>query len=114
MVVMSLTFKIQNGVDDVFERFGAGNRSVFSDVTDQENRNGAVLREQEKLVRSFPHLRHRAGRGFDHRRKNSLDGIDYDGGRVETLNFMKNVFEIGLRQQEKILRLDSQSLAAEF
>ena len=56
MVVMSLAFEIKNGVDNVLEDLWTGDRTFFRDVPDQKNRNAAILRQQEKLMRDFPHL----------------------------------------------------------
>ena len=114
MVVMALAFEIQNGIDDVLERFRAGNRSVFGDVADQEDGDRAVLCQQQELMSDFPHLRNRSGRRLDQRGENRLDGIDDNRRRLEPLDFVKNVFEICLGQQIKILGLNAQALAAQF
>ena len=45
VIVMTLAFEIKDRVDDMLESFGSGNRTFLGDVTDQEDGNGAVLRE---------------------------------------------------------------------
>jgi hypothetical protein len=65
MVVMSLSFEIQNCIDNMFKSARTGNRTILGDVANQEDRNRTVLRQQEKLMRDFPYLRNRTGRRFD-------------------------------------------------
>ena len=57
VVVMAFAFEVENGIDDVFEDLWTSDRTFLGDVADQKNWNAAVLREDEKLVRDFPHLR---------------------------------------------------------
>ena len=44
MVMMAVAFEIQDGVDDMFERFWAGDLSVFRHVAGKENGRSGLLR----------------------------------------------------------------------
>ena len=114
MVVMSFAFEIEDRIDDMLQRLWSGDRTVFGDVADKENRDRAVLCQQQELVSYFPHLRNRAGRRFYQRRENRLDGIDDDRAGIQAVYFVEDVLKIGLGQQIQIVSFNSQSLAAQF
>ena len=65
-------------------------------------------------MRDFPHLRNRSRRRFDRTRKDRLDRIDDDRAGLQSLDFVDDVFEVGLRQQVDIFSFDCESLATQL
>jgi len=114
MIVMSLAFEIKHRVNDVFENLWTSDRTLFGYVPNQKNRNAAILREHEKLMRDFPHLRNRTRRRFDRARKNRLDRIDYYCAGLEPVDFVDDVFEIGLGQEIDVFSFDSKPFASQL
>ena len=56
MVVMAFTFEVENRIDDMFEGFWSGDRTVLGDMADQKNGNRPVLCEQQKLMGHLTYL----------------------------------------------------------
>ena len=78
---MAVTFKRQHRVDDMFEQFWSGDRTVFGDVSDQHHGTTAIFGEARQCLRAFTHLRDRARRALDARKADRLDGVDYEQRR---------------------------------
>src|SRR5688572_10107680 len=114
MIVMTFAFEIQNRVYDVLERFWTSNRSFFGDVTNQKNRNTAILSQRKKLVRDFPYLRNRSRRGFDRARKDSLNRIDDHSAGTESIDLVKYLFEVGFGKRVKVAGSDAEAIAAKL
>ena len=73
MLQHSFALEIENGVDDVLERLGAGDAAAFGDVPNGEHRCLRLLGEAHQARGAFPHLADVAGRAFEVARENGLN-----------------------------------------
>src|SRR6185503_16646304 len=80
----------------------------------QKNRHAAVLCQQEKLVRDFPHLRNRTGCRFDRAREHGLNRVDEHRAWIQAIDLVKDLFEIGFGKEVEVLRSDAESIAAQL
>ena len=75
----ALAFEIEHGIDHMLQHAGPGDGALLGHMADQEQRDAALLRQPDEIVTAGPHLRDRAGGGFDRIGKQRLHRID-DGG----------------------------------
>src|SRR5436190_20004818 len=78
--VVAFTFKIENGVGNVFKSLGTGDGAFFGDVTNDENRRKSVFSQLHQLECAFPHLADTARSGRQMTGEDSLDRVNDDEG----------------------------------
>src|SRR5688572_4938735 len=76
MIVMAVAFEIENSIDDMFECFRAGDRTVLCDVSSKKHRCRRLLGKCHKVGRDISNLRYAARSGFDPVTENRLDRIN--------------------------------------
>ena len=96
---MALAFEVQNGIDDVFERFRARETAVFGDVPDKEGRNVLAFRGKQHLRRGFAHLPDAAGRRLKLLGEHRLHRIDDDESRLDARGLFEDPFEAGFGEE---------------
>ena len=57
-----VAFELYDGVDDVFENLRAGKRTLFVDVSDEDDRHAARLGKAQQGGSALSHLGDAAGR----------------------------------------------------
>ena len=91
--VVTIAFERDHCVDDVLQRAGPRERTVFRHVPDQQRRDTELLRQPLRAHRTVAHLGHRPGParrvGILHR----LDGVDRDHVGAHRLGVRAHVGE---------------------
>jgi hypothetical protein len=100
--VMTLTFEREHGVDDVLEHPRPGERALLRDVTDQHDRERALLGQRHELVRASSDLHHRTGRGTEQRIVHGLDRVDDDDRRLHFVDRSDDLRQRRLGQQPQV------------
>ena len=59
--MIAVAFKIQNRIDHMLQKFGAGNGTIFGHVTDQQRRYAGLFGHQHQTDRGFPDLADASG-----------------------------------------------------
>ena len=98
MRIVALALEVQDGVDDVLQRFRPGQAAVLRHMADQQGRHVSTLRRKQQVRRRVPDLANAARRGLQLRGKNGLDGVDDDEGWVEPCDLLEHALEAGLRE----------------
>src|SRR5439155_23344614 len=96
MRVVALALEIEDGVDDVLERFRAGEAAVFGDMTDEKRRDVLPLRRKQQLRRGLAHLADAAGRGLELQREDRLHRVDDDERRLDARDLLEDTLEARL------------------
>ncbi len=96
VLVVAVTFELQDAVDEVLEDTGAGDRAVLRHVSDEHRRDARLLRDSEKPARRLPDLRHRAGRRAERGRMERLHRVDHTDVRTLGLERRAHGVELGL------------------
>ena len=74
----ALTFKIEDGIDHMFNDTGACDLPVFGDVTDKDHRRAGFFGKTREFLCTLTDLRDGAWRGAELIGPERLDGIDHD------------------------------------
>ena len=93
-----VSFKIEHRIDDMFQQSRSGDRSIFGDMPNDEDRHAAALRVPHQLACHFLHLADAARRRRDLFRVHRLDRVDNHCGRLDLLRRFEDLFEGGFRQ----------------
>ena len=104
-LVRAFALEGEHGVDHVLDHAGARDLPVFGDMADQDDGRARALGIADERLRAAAHLRHRAGRRFDHVGPHGLDRIDDDQPR--RLAFRQrgdDVLDRGFRRELDALR----------
>ena len=73
--VIALTFEIEHGVGNMFQRFGAGYGTFLGDMADDENGCMAAFCQLHKLKRALTYLANASRGGCQMAGENSLNRI---------------------------------------
>ena len=110
--VMTLPFEVEDGVDDVLERLGAGEVAVLGHVPDEERRNVLPLRGKEQLRCRLADLADAAWRRLELQREHRLDRVDDDERRIEPPDLFEDPLEAGLREDVERRALHAEPLTS--
>src|SRR5437762_5931760 len=110
--MMPLAFEIEHGVDDMLERFRAGEVPVLRYVPDEERRDVLPLGFEEQLRRRLAHLPDAAGRRLEFQGEDCLNRIDDHQCRFDPRDLVENPFETRLREEIERRITDGEALAA--
>ena len=100
--VMALTLEREHRVDDVLEHPRPGERALLRDVTDEHDRQLALLGDGHELVRAPAHLHHRTGRRAEQRIVHGLDRVDDDDRRLHLVDGGDDLRQRRLGQQPQV------------
>ena len=110
--VMSFAFKRQHGVDNMFEHARASEPAFFSDVTNQDGGNVAVLGLLHQTMRATANLHNRTRGRAEGWVGNGLDAVDDEQLRLHAVERSDNVGERWLGQQPQVVVQCVQALGA--
>lgn len=99
-------FEKEDGVDHVFEGFGAGDVFGFGDVSDDENGDISGFCKSDELVGDFANLGGGAGGGIEVEGVEGLDGVENDEGGFLVGEGLEDGFESGFGEEVEILGED--------
>ena len=85
--MLTRSFKIQDRVDDVLERFGTGQSAIFGDVTDQEGGHLTLFCPDEELRSHFANLADTSGSHIEFFTERRLDRVHYDSSSAQLFRF---------------------------
>ena len=102
MVVIA--FERQDRVDDVLEHPRAGEGAVFRHVTDEHDRETALLRFSYESMRALTHLHHGAGRRAEVGIMHRLDRVDDHDIGTHGVEVADDMREVGLGRQPQARR----------
>ncbi len=109
MGMEAVALEIRDGIDDVLDELGAGQRALLGDMPDQNDRRAAGLGQVNQVHAAIAQLRDRPRRGGKLRLVNHLDRIDDGHGRLMPRDLMKNSLDVRFGQDQKLIRFDAQS-----
>ena len=95
---MRVTFKVQHGVDHVFEHTRPGQRAFFGDMADQHNGRAAGLGQASQMRGAFAYLRDRPGCAGELVRVHGLYRINHRDMRRLRLQGADDFFQLGFGQ----------------
>src|SRR5687767_1595981 len=98
--MMAVALEIENGVDDMLERFRSRDRAFFCHVAREKYRRAGPLRKDHQFAGYLTNLRHTARRRFDPLAEYCLDRIDYHEIGPELFDDGNDVLEIGFGQEK--------------
>ncbi len=99
-------------VDTVFQHLRPGQRAVFGDVADHDNRHAARFGEARQVGGGFPHLRHAARRRLDIRHVHHLDRVDHHQLRLFLFGDQANLLDTGFRQHVQVAGRQPEAVSA--
>ena len=88
--VVLVAFKLQNNVHHVLQNFGTRQGSFFGDVPNEQNRHVVALGVAQKLCGTLPNLGNAAGRGFQCRTVQGLNGVNHQDLRTHFFCVFQN------------------------
>ncbi len=110
---MGVALEIQHGIDDMLQHARPGQRAFLGDMADQDHGDRAALGQPGELCRAFAHLRHRAGCGSELFGIHGLDRVDHHHIRFFMGDGGLDLFQLDLRQQVHLARIQRQALGAQ-
>ncbi len=108
MVLSSLPLEVEDRVDDVLERLGARETSVFGHVPDEKDSDPPTFGDEEKLSGNLPHLTDAARCRRELGGVDGLDGVDDEGGGAHDLDLLEDLLELGLGHEKEASSHDAQ------
>src|SRR5260370_38366060 len=105
--VVTLTLEVEDGIDDVLEHTRARDGPFLIDVTDQEDRDVAALREQHQASGAFAHLAHASRRRGYATQEDGLDGVDDGHHGPRLLEMLDDAVEVVFGQHHQAVALDA-------
>ena len=114
MLEHSFAFEVQNGVDDVLERFGACDAAALGHVSDRKDRGFGFLGEAHQTGGTFAHLSYVTGRSLEIACEDRLNGVH--DHRVKFLRSRRrnDGFEQRLVEQRDIFSRAMKALGAQL
>ena len=109
-----VALEIQDGIDNMLQQPGPGNRPFFRHMADDKHRYAASFGEAHQLTGYFLDLADAAGRRADLVSVDGLDRIDHDRGRPEFLNGFENLFERSFGQNVQRRSLHAEPFPTHF
>ncbi|MNT18384.1 hypothetical protein D3C72_1535870 [compost metagenome] len=96
----------------MFQYFRPGQRTVFGDVTDHDNRHAARLGETRQVSRRFTYLRNATRRRLNIRHVHHLNGVDHHQLRLFLLGDQADLFDAGFRQHIQAAGRQTEAMGA--
>lgn len=93
-MVAAFAFKIQDGVDHMFQNARAGNGSLFGYMTDQKKNETLFLGQLNQFISAGAHLGNTARRGFHFFQIHGLYRIDNNHRSVRFVQRFDNIFNV--------------------
>ena len=94
-MVAAFAFKIEYGINHMFQYPGTCNGSLFGDMSYQEKRKPFAFGQFYQFIRTGTNLGDTAGRRLNFVQVHRLNGIDYDHRRIGFFKRRDNIFNIG-------------------
>ena len=100
---LPVALEVADDVDEVLEQPGAGDRSVFGDVADDDHRQVPFLGDADQGRRDLAHLRRMPCHSIAHRRRDGLHGVDDQqiGGHI--VDVPEDRREVGLAREVELV-----------
>ena len=100
---MQIAFKVQNGINHMFQDFRPCQRTAFSNVANDKNRNVLAFGDLHQLRGNLSDLRHAPNRTVDIGCLHGLDRIDHHVFRIQIVNRCPNAVHTGLRVDVEVI-----------
>lgn len=117
MVVVGVAFKVEHGVDDVLDEFGAGEEAFFGDVADEADGGAGGLGEIDEFGAAIAELGDAAGGAGVVGTVDHLDGVDDAEGGLDAAEGSGDTFEVGFGEDLErgvLFAGDAEALGAEL
>lgn len=98
VVVVGIAFEVEDGVDDVFHEFGAGEEAFFGDVADEADGGAGGFGEIDELGAAIAELGDAAGGAGVVGAVDHLDGVDDAEGGLDAAEGGRDSFEVGFSE----------------
>ena len=99
-------------VNTVLQHFRTGQRAIFGDVADHNNRHAARLGEARQISGGFTHLRYAAWRRLNLRHMHDLNGVDHHQLRLLLLGDQADLLDAGFRQHIQVIGRQAEAMRA--
>jgi hypothetical protein len=114
MIQRAVAFEVQDRVDDVLERLGAGNPAALRHVTDYDDRGARFLREAHEARGALADLSDVAWRALQIAGEHGLNGVDDHHRRCAIVGGGNDRLEQRLAQQLDLAGPVAQTIRAEL
>ena len=94
VVVVRVAFEVEDGVDDVFDEFGAGEDAFLGDVADEADGGAGGFGEVDEFGAAVAELGDGAGGGGVGGVVDHLDGVDDGEGGAEAADEAGDAFQL--------------------
>src|SRR6266516_927312 len=108
VVQRALALEVEDRIDDVLERLGAGDAAALRHVPDEQHGGPCFLREAHEPGRALPYLAHVPRRALELVRVGGLDRVDEHDAGAERVRVIGDRFEPRLAQHVHRARVDRQ------
>jgi diguanylate cyclase (GGDEF)-like protein len=112
VAVEAVAFEIDDGVDDVLDDLGAGERAGLGDMADEDDGGAAGFGEIDQFHAAIAKLGDRAGGGGEIGLVDHLDRIDHDDGGLEFVDLIDDPLDVGLGEDQQLWGGDAQARGA--
>ena len=111
---MAVAFKLQDGVNDVFQHLRSGDAAVFGDVADEDDWHTTLFGILQDGRGTFPNLRNRTWRGVDGFAGDGLYGVDDEKIGLDIFQMHKDAFQARVAKQETFRRCLREAIGTEL
>ena len=110
--VEPIAFEVDDGIDDVLDDLGPGERALLGDMADEHDRDPAALGEVDEFHAAFAQLRDRARGGRQVRLIDHLDRVDDHHAGVDLVNLVGDALDVGLGEDQQVIAVDGEARRA--
>jgi hypothetical protein len=110
--MVTIALELQHRVDDVFEHAWSGETAVLGDVTDEHDRDVALLGFVDEPLGATAHLTDAAGQRPESRVGHRLDRVDHDQLRADALDRIEDMRQRGLGVEPQVVAGGAEALGA--
>ena len=111
---MLITFELKNGIYDMLQHFGARQRSLFIDMSNDDKWHIFLLGILQNSRRTLSNLRETTNTSLNHLRANGLNTIYYDYFRLQFRDTVQDTLQRGFCHNIQIIRATRQTLSTKF
>ena len=112
--MVGIPFKLEHGVHNVLQHFGAGDAAFLGDMPDENYRHMGLLGKPEQLGRTIPHLGDGTRCRFNILRSEGLDRIDDEQSWFHNSHMGQDRLEAGLRKHLALSVANSKPFCTEL